>query len=258
MILYNKVYIHIPIMNTTVSAELRELRERVVKYATCGDVNAILDLQLMPSSNMFLIMAYTAAEQGHVGVLRQCIQPDIWEKNPGFCHAVFRSALNAGKCEVLEFLRVYHRSHACFRDAQMVMMCAVWNNHLSVVQWWMTKGWDGDSDAEKRAFSRGVFFHAIRCGVHEIVLWLLERGVRYDVTEDFEDWVSKRRRLQTLYVLHEFKVNIASCKTSSCVLCKRESLWNTWIMESSDFTDSIQWLPREMVVDVVRLCVESS
>lgn len=226
--------------------------ERMLEYAKYGDVDAILAYGPLELGLPLARVVSIAAQHGHIQVLKQCVSHHIWTSNPDLCRLAFLSALKWRKCEVLEFIHGEYRE--CVIDMTLLVRCyavTCSDDQIDVVEWWMTTGWVDDNEEERERFRKHIFHTAVSYGKHNIVRWLLERGVKYDVPFELPfELISDEKRLHTLRVLHEFKVNIASCKTGTCVVCKEEEMWNVWIMETHEFTNMGQWLPREMMEDV--------
>lgn len=91
-----------------------------------------------------------------------------------------------------------------------------------------------------------------------VMKWLIKHGVilpkrvphsRYEVRPD--DF----RRALELY--HEYNIPgeyQKLCKTGECKVCNLEVVKEMWVMDVREYTNSIQWLPHEMLVDIIGLC----
>jgi hypothetical protein len=71
-------------------------------------------------------------------------------------------------------------------------------------------------------------------------------------------WAFTRERnvRELIQVYHEYQIPgdyQSACKEGMCVLCKVEELKKLWEMDIDEFTNSFQWLPREITLDVYEL-----
>lgn len=91
---------------------------------------------------------------------------------------------------------------------------------------------------------------------HVILKWLLVNHgnmgayVGYLVNEGTTD------EYHTLKVMHEHGVDgeyRKDCESGECNVCKEDNVWNMWSMEDMEYSENVQWLPKEMMKDVLLL-----
>lgn len=98
--------------------------------------------------------------------------------------------------------------------------------------------------------------NAMRCGSVKVMRWLCERG---DVpTTGFIENRFRNTSQSMIELFHEYNIPGSYqevCQTGTCGACKRALLTDMWKMDTSEFTNTFQWLPREIVEDVLELVV---
>lgn len=93
-------------------------------------------------------------------------------------------------------------------------------------------------------------YGAVLYGSVHRVRKLLENGVTCYVDVD-------RSNIPMMEVCHEYQVPgnyQLECRLGICIVCKRQAVRELWEMDSSTFENMIQWLPREMMEDIIRGC----
>lgn len=105
----------------------------------------------------------------------------------------------------------------------------------------MERGWIPNMETCKKAATLGNV---------EMVRWLFRYGLILD-----EAIKPSEREDELLAIYHEYGIEGYYTKecTSECRWCKREQVKDMWIMVSTEYTENIQWLPREMLDDVISM-----
>lgn len=134
--------------------------------------------------------------------------------------------------------------------------CAMQNNY-DMMEFWYEKMDKYDLDENKHEADSKTM-HLIKFVVStansKCMLWLLENRKNISVqTIDFE--VNEEDAMEFCHLLHQHNV-AGEWRTSclaKCTMCKSEKVWDSWVMENREFDSSIQWLPMEMMENVLDL-----
>lgn len=226
--------------------------KEVLEFAKTGNVQAILNLGRM-RAGLYKECICVAAQHGHVNILQQCITNEGWKINPWLCFLVWRFAAKHAQLDVLRFMMKY-RSILPPNMREPLYMTRVESDQIKLVEWWITEGWVHDDEQLKERFRFEAFRFAMWNGRHEVLKWLLEQGVKYKISGLRYNHLTTENKLKTIQVLHEYGVNV-DCESGRCLVCKMEKVWNAWMLDSYTFTHSVQWLPMEVLGDVLDLSV---
>ena len=182
-------------------------------------------------------------------------------------HGGFISAAACGKVEILEYLASLihgYRKHSIIKSTFEV---AIMYKQFEAVSWYLKcipactllsddtcrigdektlymlidKGWIPNMETCKKAAAKGNV---------EMVRWLFRYGLILD-----EAIKPSVREDEMLAIYHEYGIEGYYTKecTSECRWCKREQVKDMWIMMNEEYTDVVQWLPREILDDVTAM-----
>lgn len=179
--------------------------------------------------------------------------------------ASFLHASTNNNIQVLEYISTLvngYRKHSLIRECAFV---ALDNDNMPIIEWTMQHMSGAELYPEDTAFIKSAqtanflltkgwvptqkgLEYAAKCGSVAIVKWMLQRGITLK-----EAIVPFENKDQIIGVYHEYDIPGDYTKecTSECKWCKREQIKDMWIMENVEYTDMMQWLPCEMMEEVV-------
>lgn len=253
-------------------AQSNNLMPLICEMARVGDVQGLMSVNPLTKEEKTAI-ALSAARHGQVTVMREVVTQRWLTNNHVENKLILVEAIKYGQIPVISFLAQIpvisfltsvDQSDGTESDEESmgrtICVTAVDYARLDVIEWWIgsnERDEEGDSDDE---FEFDVYVQAKWCGKAAIMEHMITKyNTRYQPY--FDDWkkgISGEDKLAVYRVLHIHNIPgeyyTRKCKAGTCRYCNTEKVWDAWIMESQKFTEMIQWLPREMVEDVVGLC----
>lgn len=225
----------------------QEIQEYVRKCAIAGDVNALSSMKL--GTNLVRIALEEGLNHDQVGVVKLCMdiaRDGEWECVDDMWGEVEEVAGEEGGIPLLKLLCEEFMDYAAKSSRNTTLMLAM-RGHMKVLKWWVEEMGvvlDGD-----------VLWAALTEGNVEMAVWIKEKGVP---TRDVFVTHVRCRKLEVLGLLHQWNIQGTyqfDCEDGSCGVCKAMGVWNGWWMESEMVENMHQWLPMEMVEDVLNMVV---
>lgn len=208
------------------------------------------------SQRDFRVVTATAAQCGQIEVLCMCAATTKWMGDVGARCASYIGVCANGQLETFKFL-VSIATHDHLKGiANCVYSAAVICEQKDIIEYWMSLGHGDGGMLGQFSYSLGIHT-AIEYGNWKMLEWLISNGIRCTIESIEMRDVSNENRIRVLQVLHEHRfygVYEDDCNSGVCKVCLTNSLWDVWKMDTDEFTKNMQWLPREMVEDVVMLC----
>ena len=196
--------------------------------------------------------ALSAAKDGHVDILKS-IPVSVWQEDEDLLYDTIMCAVQYSNINILEYMLQFRELLSdAFSD--IILDGSVWHNQLGPIRWWLEHGERKRycDTFEFRLYEKNILRDATWHGCPDIVEYMLEMGVRVNCTR-VSKTIGEERRWQVYDILHKYGVQLEECKTGKCGICKVLTMWNEWTMQTNEFSTPIQWMPREMVDDVIEL-----
>ena len=245
--------------------------DELLEAAQEGDLSKLRNISRQPG--IYDRVIKRATKYGHLHVIREHVRNEDLCMNfnyPGctqtktttlLASMILRTAAKYGHIHILEYMT------ECVGDVlvgDMMKECdmgvqinATKFNQVKVMDWWLAKRrLTKNGELNKVTVGDMLINYAILCGSHQIVSFLLENGYTCIAETMPNKRVSKENDLKTMIVLHQWKLQgryRAMCESGGCAVCNVEKTWDAWVMEHPDFGKVIQWLPREVMCDVLDL-----
>jgi len=137
-----------------------------------------------------------------------------------------------------------------------VLMQAVKYERIAILDWMYVKIKE-HSAIEPSRYLWICAYYAVWFGKHRVLEWIqTEEDIMFKSDLECCGGVSTKDRMFVQVVLHRgnFRnLNRKACANGTCKVCSAEKVWDLWEMDISEFTTSTQWLPRELIDDVLTL-----
>lgn len=226
----------------------------VIELVCSGNVN-VATLEALTYHHFRFVVA-TAGIHGQTDVLRMCAATNKWSNAIDARRLAYWNVCKYGHLETLKYLvSIAHPDHMK-EIAMCVYKAAVKCERYNIIEWWMTH--ECTQSGLLSWFSHGTGIQtAIYFGQVAMLEWLISKGVFSSIdTMDMHTEVNSETKHRILRVLHVHRfpgIYQVDCNAGTCSVCREERIWDMWEMDTTQFTEHVQWLPREMVEDTLGL-----
>lgn len=238
--------------------------ELMLQHARNGDVTELGVLE--ESMEEYNRVIKEAIKYGQLIVIQKCISVGDLEYNENVVKCICRYATKYDQLAILQFV-VQELGLGVIGDMcdATIVNTAIEHSSISVLEWWEQMRESDPGEYTPMEYGSDMLNHAVRSGQSEVLLWLLEHGYRTQISCRFKDTVTKEKQMEVIKVLHlddEYDDDVGytmggwfrdDCKNGKCAVCTAEKMWEIWILESQEFTDNVQWLPKEIMEDTLAL-----
>jgi hypothetical protein len=215
----------------------------------------------------FIGLVKMAVQHGHVNILKKCVSEEDLENNA--CDVVFTICMHSAKhnqISILEYVvGVLGLEFLGAEYDRTICEYAVQYGQLEVFKWWMVVRQSNRKEYKPYRVGKNEINNAVHYGQPLILSWLLENGYTTDkkgnqivIKDTFHKKISKENRAQILSILHAHGMQglfRKDCESGKCVACRAEKVWDIWVLNDQEFVESVQWLPKEMMEDVLTFCI---
>lgn len=228
----------------------------LLECARIGNVEKLMHISKLPQETYKQVVE-CLTRCGHVDIFAKCVSKQhIIDNYYDITDCMCRVAASIGQTTILSFL-----NNVLVPKGIIAYTDSIWDafflyGQLEVMEWWFR---------EVRNFSYGqnadIKESVVQCliwnGKSDMLIKALERGYRANV-DSIHTWkrVNKEDEIKVGMIVHEWKLKGGykkECVKGDCLICPLLNIWDMWVMESQEFTSSIQWLPREMIEDTTSL-----
>lgn len=204
-----------------------------LEYARTGKAEElrVLLLNKTLSNDDYVAIVVEAAIHGHVIVLQKCIGPSLFQLDMSdITTQVCLNATKSNHLHILEYLELTGLDIWGRLYNNIIWIGAIEHGHLEMLKWWTEKRKSNPSNFKQPI--RQALSCAIWSKQSHILQWLLENGHR-----EFIYISLNASSPEILRLLHVYNVDgnyTKQCAKGTCVACKEEAMWNTWIMETAE------------------------
>ena len=232
---------------------------QLFEHAKSGNADVFADVVM--SGDVLKNVILIAASYGHVNVLEVCVDRYYWGRKSTLCGRVCKKAAKYGHIPVIEFvIRMIGLSNVITMHSYDIHHSSIKYDQHHIIEWLtgILLSRHSEKEHEKNMIDDRLniaMSYAVEYGKADTIKKLWSMGVRTRVDYfNFHRSVGDPERSKVMVVLHELKILGKfrnRCLYRNCMPCKIEKVWDMWVMESQEFESVSQWLPKEVLADVL-------